>query len=273
MNKIYILILFLTLGLICYFAYNKFAFLNIIVKFEDLEPFERQMNVYYKGFKVGKTTKIYPDEDYIHTYLKLKIFPHNIKLPNNIIAKIKRNKNKEYISLIYPESPSLTKIKNDEEIKGDISKDINSILNESIDENDVDEIIDETSSLIESTNNAIQNLNNIFVEIGDIVNNSKKDIKIATSNLAKTARNLEQMTAKINNSISENEINSTLKNIEDTTKNLEEITNQVNETTIPIVNSIACDGKEITNGIKNTLKTKMGVIKLMFGKPIKDNCN
>ena len=231
------------------------------------------MNVYYKGFKVGKTTKIYPDEDYLHTYLKLKIKPHNIKLPNNIAARIKLNKNKEYISLIYPESPALKKIKNYDEIKGYISKDINSILNESIDENDVDEIIDETSSLLESANTAIQNLNNIFVEISEIVDNSKKDIKIATTNLAKTTSNLEKISSKLNNDISGDEINSSLKNIEDTTKNITEITEQINRTTIPIVNSIACDGKEITNGVKTTLKSRMGLFKLMFGRPIHNNCD
>ncbi|MBQ8887256.1 MAG: hypothetical protein IJY61_06100 [Candidatus Gastranaerophilales bacterium] len=273
MNKIYIIILLITIGLIGFLLYNKFAYLNIVVKFEDLEPFERQMNVYYKGFKVGKTTKIYPDENYLHTYLKVKIKPHNINLPNNIVARIKRNKTKEYISLMYPEAPTLKKIKNYDEIKGYISKDINSILNETIDENDVDEIIDETSSLIGSANIAIQNLNNIFLEVSDIINASRNDIKTATSNLAKTTNNLEKMSSKLNNSVSGDEINTSLKNIEETTENISKITEQINETTIPIINSIACDGKEITHGVKNTLKKRMGILKLMFGKPIKDNCN
>ena len=111
MNKIYILLLTLTLGLLSFFLYNKFAYLNIVVKFDDLEPFERQMNVYYKGFKVGKTVKIYPDKEYTNTYLKLKIYPSDINLPNNITAKINKTKTKEYINIIYPESPSLKKNK------------------------------------------------------------------------------------------------------------------------------------------------------------------
>ena len=107
MNRFYIIILLILLLLVGYLTYDKFAYLNIIVKFDDLEPFERQMNVYYKGFKVGKTVKIYPDKEYKNTYLKLKLYPNDINLPNNIIAKINKIKTKEYISLIYPEAPSL----------------------------------------------------------------------------------------------------------------------------------------------------------------------
>ena len=273
MNKIYILTLILIVGILLFFAYGRLSHLSLIVKFDELEPFERQMNVYYKGFKVGKTSKIYPDENYLHTYLKLEIKPRNIKLPNNIIAKIKRNKNKEYISLIYPESPSIKKIKNNDEIKGNIAKDLNSILNESINENELDEIIDETSSLIESANITIRNLNNIFLEINEIIRDSKKDIKATTSNLAHTTKNLEKISSKLNNDVSGEEINSSLKNIEKTSENITKITEQINKTTIPIVNSIACDGKEITEGVKNTLKKRMGFFKLLFGKSVNNNCN
>ena len=273
MNKIYIFILIITFGILVFFLYNKFAYLNIIVKFDELEPFERQMNVYYKGFKVGKTVKIYPDKDYKNTYLKLKLSPSNINLPNNITAKINKLKTKEYISIIYPESPSIKKIKNDDIIKGNISKDLNSLLNESVGKDEIDEIVEETSSLIGSANNTIQNLNDIFIEIKEIVVNSKKDIKIATNNLAKTTINLEQATKKLNNSINSEEISTSINNLEETTKNISEVTEQINKTTLPLANSIICDGKEITNGIKNTLKQRMGILKIMFGKPIKNNCN
>lgn len=277
MNKIYIITLIITLSIIGIFLYNKLAFLNIIVKFDELEPFEKQMNVYYKGFKIGKTTRIYPDENYQNTYIKLKIAPHNIKLPNNIIAKIQKKKAKEYINIIYPEAPAIKNIEENDIIKGNICKNINSILNNTIEENDVDEIIDETSSLIESANITIQNLNKIFVQANEIIENSKNDINITTKNIAKTTENLERISRKLDNSIEEENLNSAILNINETTENIKEIsqninntTKQIDEVTIPIINSITCDGKEITNGIKKTLRKRLGLTKLLFGKPISD---
>ena len=272
MNKIYFYTI-LTISILAFFIYNQFAYLNIIVKFDELEPFEKQMNVYYKGFKIGKTIKIYPDKEYTSTYLKLKLYPRDISLPNNITAKINKLKTKEYISIIYPESPSIKKLKDKDIIKGNISKDLNSLLNESIGKDEIDEIVDETSSLIASAKNAIESLNKLFIETNKIIINSQKDIKIATNNLAKTTINLEKTTAKLNNSINKENISSSINNLEDATKNISKITEQLNEITMPKVNSMANDGKEITNSIRKKLKTRMGIFKLIFGKSIEDDCN
>lgn len=280
MNKIYVTILLIIITIIGYLLYNKLAFLSIIVKFDELEPFERKMNVYYKGFKVGETTKIFPDKNYKNTYLRLKLFPHDIKLPNNIIAKINKTNKKEYISLIYPDAPSIKEIKNDDEIKGCISKDLQSILKNSINEDDVDIILDETSSLIENANATIQSLNSIFQELNSIIIDSKSDIKEAIRNLAKITKNLEETTGKLNKSIKEDDLNSSLNNIykttneiKETTENINNITKQIDKVTMPIVNSIACDTKEISNGVKRTLKKRLGLMKLLVGKPIKEKCN
>lgn len=277
MNKIYITILLITLIILGIFLYNKLAFLNVVVKFDELEPFDKQMNVYYKGFKIGKTTKIYPDDEYKNTYIKLKISPHDIKLPSNIVAKIKKRKTKEFVNIIYPEAPTIKYIQDNDIIKGDICKDINSILNDTIEENDVDEIIEETSSLIETANTTLQSLNKIFVQISTMIKNSENDIKITTQNLAKTTKNLENISSKLNNSLNEEELTDSISNIEeatlnikDITQNIENISTQIDEVTVPIVNSIACDGKEITNGIKKTLNKRLGLSKILFGKPISD---
>ena len=140
------------------------------------------MNVYYKGFKVGKTVKIYPDKEYTNTYLKLKIYPSDINLPNNITAKINKTKTKEYINIIYPESPSLKKIKDDDIIKGEITKDINSILNESIGKDEVDEIVEDASSLISTAKNTIENLDCVFgARVIYIFNRTAKHIELTAS--------------------------------------------------------------------------------------------
>lgn len=274
MNKIYLIALTIVVGIISLMLYNKLAFLNLVVKFDDLEPFEKQMNVYYKGFKIGKTTKIYPDKDYQNTYLRLKIHPHDIKLPNNITAKIKKSTLNNYISIEYPDSPSLNNIKNYDEIKGKVSKDITTALNDN-----VDTIVEDATTLVESANVTVQNLGEVFAQVNEILTDIRGDIKLASSNLAKTTSNLESMSAKLDNSLGEKEVKNSVKNIEETTKNIQEITKQIDKTTIPIINSTLCETnatvrnvKEITSGIKHTLKKHMGFGRILFGKPINEEC-
>ncbi len=275
MNKIYLIALTIVIGVISLLLYNKLAFLNLVVKFDDLEPFDKQMNVYYKGFKIGKTTKIYPDEDYKNTYLKLKIHPHDIKLPNNITARIKKSTLNNYISIEYPDSPSLSNIKNYDEIKGKVSKDITSALNDN-----VDTIVDDATTLLESANSTIQNLGDVFTQVNEILTDIRGDIKLASSSLAKTTANLENMSKKLDKSLSEDDVSNSIKNIEETTKSIQEITTQIDKTTMPIINSTLCETnatvrnvKEITGGIKHTLQKRMGLGRVLFGKPINEKCN
>lgn len=274
MNKIYLIALTIVVGIISLMLYNKLAFLNLVVKFDDLEPFEKQMNVYYKGFKIGKTTQIYPDKDYQNTYLRLKIHPHDIKLPNNITARIKKSTLNNYISIEYPDSPSLTNIKNYDEIKGKVSKDITTALNDN-----VDTIVEDATTLVESANVTVQNLGEVFAQVNEILTDIRGDIKLASSNLAKTTTNLENMSAKLNRSLGEDNMKNSVQNIEETTKNIQEITKQIDRTTMPIINSTLCETnatvrnvKEITGGIKHTLKKHMGLGRVLFGKPINEEC-
>ncbi len=276
MNKIYIIIVTLIVIILGFFVYNKMSYLNIVVKFDDLEPFDKKMNVYYKGFKIGKTTKIYPDTDYKNTYINLKIHPHDIKLPDNITARIKSNKTTRYINILYPDSPSLTRIKNDDVIHGSVVKDLDSLLNE----DGVGEIISDAASLMESATQATQSLNAIFVQVNEIISDMRKDILLTASNLAKTSSNLEKMSASLNASISEDQLKSSVDNIEKTTENIKEITGQIDKTTIPMVNSAMCNVKEttkniniISGGIKRTLQKKMGLGRLLFGRPVDNQCN
>ncbi len=287
MRKIYFIILTIVILVIGFLLYNKLAFLNLVVKFDELEPFDKQMNVYYKGFKIGKTTKIYPDKDYKNTYLKLKLHPHDINLPNNITAKIKKSAISNYISIEYPDSPSLTKIKNYDEIKGKITRDLNTTLSEKLGEEGIVEIVDDATGLIESANTTVQNLGDIFVQVNEILSEMRGDILLASSNLAKTTTNLENMSTKLNNSVDEKGMKNSVKNIEETTENIKEITTELNEitsqidrATVPIVNSVLCETnstmrnvKEITGGIKHTLKKHMGLGRLMFGRPISNECD
>ena len=106
MKKLYIIILILVCIVTFYFFYNKVAFLNVIVSFDELEPFDKKLPVYYKGYKIGKSGKIFPDKDYVKTYVKLKITPSDIKLPSNVTARIEKSDSKDFINIIYPNDVS-----------------------------------------------------------------------------------------------------------------------------------------------------------------------
>ncbi len=275
MKKIIVIIVLITFGILFWFLYQKLAFLNILVKFDDLEPFEKQMNVYYKGFKIGKSTKIYPDKDYTNTFLKLKIHPNNINLPENITAKIQKKGTGGYINIIYPDAPSLKKIKNDDVISGRLTKDITTILSE----DGAEEIVSNASSLISNANTAVQSLNGIFIEVHGILQDIRPDIKLAVSNLTKTTTNLKEMSSNMNSSLTKETLTNSINNVEKTTKSLSDITVQIDRTTIPVVNSVLCQTnstmknvKEITGGVKNTLKKHFGFGRLIFGRPISTDC-
>ncbi len=266
-------------------AYNRFAYLHVVVKFDNLEPFEKQVPVYYKGFKVGKSVKIYPDKDYINTYLKLKLAPADVRLPDNIIAKLQKNNKTRYINLIPPDEASVAKIKEGDIIQGAVSKDINSILSEKLDAGTIDSIIDNASSLMESADTAVQELNTIFSQINGIIADIKSDIKISASNLAETSGNLKNISEDLKNSLNKDIMNNSVRNIEQSTKNIKEITDSLNsmtkqmdKATIPIINSVLCNTNNtmentsrITGGIKNTLKKRFGFGRLIFGRTVREN--
>lgn len=280
MKKFVIFLTIIIFTLFIFLIYNELAFLHVLVKFNDLEPIEKQMNVYFKGFKIGKTLKIYPDRDYKNTYIRLKIKPKNINLPENVKAQIKKGKGGNYINILQPNSPSVKRIKNNDIIFGVLTKDLNGIINDKLAEENIETIVDETTGVLEAANTTLKNLNQIFIEVNNILISSKNDIKIISTNLAKTSISLKNTAQKIENSIDSKKISASVDNIELITKNLNETTKQIDDLTIPAVNGILCttnsamkDINGITNGIKSTLEKKGGLRKLFFGRPISKKCD
>ena len=67
----------------------------------------------------------------------------------------------------------------------------------------------------------------------------------------------------------------TSKNFDESSKNINEITKNLNNmmpyinATIIDTNSTICNVNQISQGILNTLKERMGLLKLLIGKPVK----
>lgn len=275
MKKLIILLTLLLLAGFGYWLYHQFEFVNVLVKFDELEPFERNMNVYFKGFKVGKTTKIYPNKDYTNTYLKVRLKAARANFPSNITMNIKKKKTGGYLNIVVPDNPSLKQLKNNDEIAGFVTRDISSLL----EGENIQNIVEDADSLLESTNTAVQSLNGIFIQIQEIIADNRASINLAVKNLAETSANLNKVSANLEKSLEGDSVSNSIGNIEQTTANIKEITEQIDKSTVPIVNSVLCEthstvkgAKEITNGVKNTLKKRMGLGRLLFGKPISDEC-
>ena len=188
--------------------------------------------------------------------------------------------------MIAPDEASVILLKDGDTIKGELSKDINKILSEQLSDGSIDNIIDDASTLMESANVTVQNLGDVFAQISSILTEIRGDIILASSNIAKTTTNLENMSDNLNKSLDKESMTTSVGNIEQTTENIKDITSslndisiQIDKTTMPIVNSVLCqtystvkNTNEITGGIKNTLKKRFGLAKIMFGRPISNNC-
>ena len=284
MRKYFILITFLLLSVVAFLLYNYFMYIEVIVKFDELEPFDKKMNVYFKGFQIGKTIKIYPDKDFQNTYLKIRLRRREITLPSNSTVKIRKIKSGSYVDILYPDNPSLTDLKNNDVIKGIITKDINSFLEGKFQDENMDDIVDDAASLVENANVAIKSLNDIFVEVKGVIQDIRPDIKLAASNIAIASQNLTEASQTINNAIgsdtaksSVNNIADTTKNIKDITENINDITKQIDEVILPVTNNVLCQTQgtmsnvnEISNGLKNTLKKRFGFGRVLFGSPVSE---
>lgn len=270
MKNFIIFLAFILIISTSYCIYDRMTHLNIIVKFDDLEPFERQMNVYLKGFRIGKTTKVYPDKTFQNTFVILKVNSKITNLPKNISAKVIKGKIGGYVNILFPESPTIERIKNNDEIIGKRTKDFDSFINERYVDEELENIMDNATNVIENANIAIKNLSNIFNEINIILQENHPQINKAVNNLTDTTTSLKEMTNKLNTGVNKEDIKKSLKNVE-------EMTNQINNETIPRINNILCEAnkttknvEEITKGIKTTLKEKRGLAKLLFGQPLKN---
>ena len=121
----------------------------------------------------------------------------------------------------------------------------------------------------------------------DTVKENRPSIKIMTGNLAEMSEELKGFASKLNNSVNQDEVQSTLSNFNQTStnivtisKNLDELTNSINSkstqisNTIDDANKIANNIEIITTGLKNTMSKNFAGFRLLFGKPInKTNCD
>lgn len=259
----------------------------ITIQFDELEPFEANMPLYYKGFKVGRTRSIEPSKDFKHTLIKAVIDYSGLKLPKNTTAIVKkRNKGEyrkalDYIELEYPDSPSIVFLKTGSIIKGSSSLDWETLFSQQASDGKLDGVADSVTDILDNLNETIETLTMVFTTINDILLENRPNLLAASTNLSNTTTNFHSISNKLNNSLSEERLNNATEGLENTSqnfgtssKNIEEITGSINQmmpyidATIIDLNSTMCNINQISCGILQTLKKRMGLLKLLIGKPV-----
>ncbi|MFQ8625396.1 MAG: MlaD family protein [Candidatus Gastranaerophilaceae bacterium] len=134
MNNLYksLIVVFLLLFIgAAYYNYRTNTY--VTAEFKNLRPFHDRAPIYYNGFKIGKVVKVRPNADYTSTILTLELHPDKLRLPINIVANLKKERNKrndkfDYIDIIYPEAPSIFFIKDGDRIAGKTTVELDTYL-------------------------------------------------------------------------------------------------------------------------------------------------
>lgn len=284
MKIIYVLILLISV----FFIYRFFESDNadILVEFQKMRPIKEKVNVYYNGFKVGRTAGLKPCDHSKNICSKVRLDKNLMILPKNIEIKLKQkkisdNKFEDYMEIQYPVSPDFETIKDGTIIKGEVASGFHNYLNEEVSYSDMEMIKQNLISATDNLNKASGILVDILSSIDDVTSNSKQNSKLLISNLNKTVSNLSLLIGKIDNSLDDKVIRSIFYNVDDSTKNLngtlENIRNFTYELnsgsgditgTMNSLNSISRNIDEIVQGVNCTLQKPFGGLRLIFGAPV-----
>lgn len=287
-HPIFCIVLGTVLFVILFQAIQLTTNTKIVITFKDLRPFHCRAPVYFKGFKIGHVINVAPSKDYQTTLVTVLIHP-KMKLPSNTSAKIKVHKtrwmHRDYIDLIYPETPSNACLKNNSVIEGKSSIDFNSYL-ASVSQDTYEEMEKNASAILKNLNESTEMLYSVLNIVNNILYDSQNNIKNTIGNVEQTTKSSSQIIGKIDNAISQQQLKDTISNVQSVTENanttlnnLTSTTNNLNQatpnldTTVDNVNSIIENVDEITCGIKQTLKKNFGVLRLLFGRPIPPCCS
>ena len=282
MSKKYLLTVISVIFVIFYLVYILTT-TRITVKFDKLEPFRHRLPVYYNGFKLGYTTRVYPDKDFKSTCVDLLIAKKNLQLPLNTTAAIKRKDKKDYIELIYPDSPYLAHLKNGDVISGKTGINFENFLQQQALSGSLDEMKDNLNNTIVSAQKTLDASTEMIHAATEILHDISPDIKNTIGNLNSASKDFASSAAILNKELSKGYLDKSLRNIEITTSNLADMTGNFNDTSNKIntesINMLNCVVKNINiliNNINNivvcvgnTLSKNLGGLRLLFTKTVK----
>lgn len=292
MNNIYKSLTVIAILLIIGAAYYNYRTNTYVTaEFKNLRPFHDRAPVYYNGFKIGSVVKVRPNKTYTSTIVTMKLHPHDLHLPINVSANLKKERNKwnkkfDYIDLISPDVPSSFFLKDGDRISGKTSVELESYLANQ-DPESLEAMKADAAETIKNLNITIQTLGDLFATINSMASDVKpnivkasSDLSESTANFVKISSNAGVTTSNLNEAFNENRLDTTAKNFQIVSRNVKLMTNELNSTipqlgcTINEVNRVLCNIDEMTAGLNCTMKKPFGGLRLIFGSPVsKKKCH
>lgn len=279
-----------------FFIHNIYN-LRVTAVFEDMEPFPHNLNVYYKGFKLGRSIRVHPSKDFTTTQVDMVLKAKDLSLPDNITAKVKSKNKKDYIELEYPDAPSITYLKNHSFIQGKKGLDIAGYIDKQAEGGGLDEIKDNLNKTVESASGTLDAMTELINTGNDILKDLRPSLKETGENLANMSKNLADVTSELNRSAKPQRLDNTFVNIEQTTKNIERTTKNLElasvnianisshtqtetiglvdcviantNTVVKNINTVVTNTNDIVKGFQATLNKRFAGMKIMFGRPLK----
>ena len=294
-----ILVIITVISLLNHLAHQ----IKITAVFDDIELNTDHLPVFYKGFHIGNSIKIYLTDNSKTTSIDMTLNMKDLTLPDNISAKIKTRKKKEFIELEYPQNPSEFNLQNNDIILGHNCFDIGTYMDKQAESGGLDEIKTNLNNTVVSAGQTLNALTELFKTADEILQDMRPNLKESSSNLAKSSENIKKMTAKLNNSMDSPKIINSASNLEQATKNIEiatknldlttdnltSLTNQAKTQTMLMLDStvgnvnkasanlncameklkcILNEVEHIVSGIKTKLSQNFSGIRVMFGKTV-----
>ena len=283
MNKLLIIFIAVLISIAgIWYGIYRLNNLHVTAVFDELEPFPHNINVYYKGFRLGRSTKVYPSKDFTQTYVDMNLHMDNFSLPDNITAKVKTKNKRDYIELIYPDMPSVRYLKNHDKIQGAKGVNFASFIQDQADSGGLDDLSENLSETVEDAGETMKALTDLFHTANDILVDLRPSLKESGENLALASKNLASISIELNNSTGQKRLDNTFSNIELITRNLELttantalLTKRADSETVALLNCLISNANkmvlninDIIKGFKVTLSKRFAGMRLIFGKPL-----
>ena len=272
-----------SLGIIfLFYLFYVLGTTKITAQFEDLEPLKHHLPVYYKGFKLGHTTKVYPNKDYNSTMVDLRLVLKGIELPDDTFAILRRKDKKDYIELEVPNTPSINKLHNKDIIRGHLGVNFERFLQNQSENGGLDELKENANQTLISISQTFDVLTEMFQVATDILKENKPLIYDSMNNVNKTSKNLADSSSEIKKSLEKGYLDKSLYNLEKSSENLVLTTNNFSGFTdnlnkknstqlnclLQNLNTVVCNINQIVVGLGNTLKKRFSGLRIIFGKTI-----
>lgn len=281
MTKKHIFIFVIVILLINYLLYI-ICTTKVTICFEDFEPFKHNLPVYYNGFRLGHTTKVYPSEDYRATLVDTRLLMKKLKLPANSYAVMRRKDKKDYIELEYPAAPYIEKLRNKDVINGHMGVNFENFLQNQAEGGGLDEIKNNVNTTIVSAGQTFDALTQMLNVLTGILEDVRPSINDTVLNVNSASKNIASISANLQKTVEKGYIDATLLNLQETSGNLvlttenfggfSQVLNKkstiLTNCLLKNLNTVVCNINEIIIGVGNTLKKRFGGLRLFFGKTI-----